>query len=76
MLKRQISQDFFAIKQLGLETTNPAYNAILSNVKPFKIGKLVENQEGKNRFVAFDFTSSLENLGLEAGDTVWISIVE
>jgi hypothetical protein len=80
MLKRQISQDFFAIKQLELGmNSKPAYDAALSNVKPFKIGKLVQenDQESKRkcRFIPFDFTQSLKSLEIEHGDTIWIKIM-
>lgn len=45
MLKRLISQDVFAIQQLGIFQKKPAFDAALANVKPFKLGNLVEKRE-------------------------------
>ncbi len=78
MLKRQISKDFFAIKQLNLgSNAKPAFDAALGNVIPFKIGKLIAEEDNGNqekiKFTTFDFTQSLKSLNLENGDVVWIS---
>lgn len=85
MLKRQISQDVFAIKQLkiGYHSNKPFFNAALGNVQPFKIGRLEEVEGSKSllskgdptpklKFVPFDFTESLKSLDIENGDTIWI----
>lgn len=82
MLKRQISQDFFIVKQLKIGiNARPAFDAALGNVVPFKLGKLVdsESQNGdgqRRKFVNFDFTESLKSLKIENGDTVWILKME
>jgi hypothetical protein len=82
MLKRQISQDFFAIKQLQIGQTHskPAFDAALGNVQPFKLGKMVsyltEDGKHKQKFEAFDFTESLLSLEIENGDTIWIKLLQ
>ena len=81
MLKRQISQDFFAIKQLqiGQTQSKPAFDAALGNVQPFKLGKMVsivaEDGKHKQKFQTFDFTESLQSLDIENGDTIWIKLL-
>jgi hypothetical protein len=82
MLKRQISQDFFVIKQLqiGQTQSKPAFDAALGNVQPFKLGKMVslaaEDGKHKQKFEAFDFTESLQSLDIENGDTIWIKLLK
>ena len=73
MLKREISKDMFAIRNLGLqESEKAAIDAILGTAKPFQIGKIDE----QGTFSPLQISSTLKESGIKFNDVLWVNVIE
>jgi hypothetical protein len=70
MLKRELTKDPHAIKQLGLlSSENPIHDALFGTTKSFALGIL-----SHGRFTPLDFTMSLKELGFGNGQEIYVAL--
>jgi hypothetical protein len=70
MLKRELTKDPHAIKQLGLSSSeSPIHDALFGTTKSFTLGHL-----SHGRFTSLDFTMSLKELGFRNGQEIYVAL--